>query len=189
MIIGSRTYKRIARHVRPFIDTPETVINRALDAYAQSDHPTSSRLRIAIDATEPGSLSYAQLVNVRIDGAEIEVQSWSGLLAHMIGLVGGHNQRTEALVREITGLDVCRVSRLRYWGRPVMKHYRNVPGSSLYVRYTGATTAFKAICTLAQWLGVEVGMTVSWAINSKAAHPGQQGYAFIAADSGLLQTG
>ena len=42
--INQATFERLQRHAKPFVDTPDIIINRALDALGLSEgHPGSSQ--------------------------------------------------------------------------------------------------------------------------------------------------
>jgi hypothetical protein len=84
--IESETYERLQRHAKPFVDTPDTVINLALDALDQlSGRPAASNGTAAeperpIDPRLLPSLTHTKVLDASIGGELIPKANWNLLL-------------------------------------------------------------------------------------------------------------
>ena len=88
--IDSTTYERLQRHARPFVDTPDTVINLAIDALDQlSARPVPSNGAAAaserrIDPRLLPSLTHTKVLDASIDGVPVPKANWNLLLDEIL---------------------------------------------------------------------------------------------------------
>lgn len=170
--IDNKTYERLQRHAKPFVDTPDTVINLALDALDQlSGLPTASNGAATeserrIDPRLLPSLTHTKVLDASIDGELIPKANWNLLL-------------DEALRRAMKRLGsfedlrkLCPVNMVK--GRKEDEGYSYLPDIDVSVQGQDANAACRTVVTAAQGLGIALDIGFMWRPKEGAAHPGER---------------
>lgn len=175
------TFARLQRHAKPFIDTPESVINRALDALEAAGVPAAagddqaSETERRIDPRHLPSLTHTKLLSAAIDGKTIAKANWNLLLDEML----------HRAMRRVGSLDKLRqlvpVNMVK--GRKDDEGYSHLPDIDVSVQGQDANAACRAIVTAAQGLGMALDLSFMWRHKEGAAYPGERARLTIAAKS------
>ena len=92
--LSRETFERLQKHASPFVDSPDAVIARLLDAWETAQTPPSQRAApppaasgnlMHFDPEEPlPDLKHTQLLNAAISGEAIAPTNWNALLREML---------------------------------------------------------------------------------------------------------
>ena len=88
--IQQSTFERLQQHAKPFVDTPETVIIRVLDALdqlGQKAGPGNGRVpetERRIDPRALPSLTHTKVLDASIDGHPVAKANWNLLLDEFV---------------------------------------------------------------------------------------------------------
>ena len=87
--IQRATFERLQRHAKPFVDTPDTVIIRALDALDQTvvEHVPNGQFTETEQLLDPLSLpdlTHTKIQDASIDGEPIRKPKWNLLRDEML---------------------------------------------------------------------------------------------------------
>ncbi|MGE0713854.1 MAG: hypothetical protein AB7P02_00295 [Alphaproteobacteria bacterium] len=170
--IDNATYERLQRHAKPFVDTPDTVINLALDALDQlSSLPTASNGSATeserrIDPRLLPSLTHAKVLDASIDGAPIPKANWNLLLDEALRRAMRHFGSFEDLRK------LCPVNMVK--GRKEDEGYSYLPDIDVSVQGQDANAACRTVVTAAQGLGIALDIGFMWRPKEGAAHPGER---------------
>lgn len=177
--VGQSTFERLQRHAKPFIDTPESVILRALDALEQ-DEGKAAGLRTRVAGEEPGcsserlidvrtlpSLTHTKLLEAVLDGDRLAKPNWNALLDEMLRRAMKRVGSFEKLHR------VCPVNMVE--GRKEDEGYGYLPEINVSVQGQDANGACRAVVTAAQALGMSIDIGFMWRHKETAAYPGERG--------------
>ncbi len=170
--LDPKTFERLQRHAKPFVDTPATVINRALDALERVTGEGQPATRAigpgerAIDAAQLPRLTHTKVLDARIAGREIERPNWNSLLDEMLRLCMKHTGSAEAVRR------LCPVNLVS--GRKEDEGYGYLSDIDLSVQGQDANSACRAMVAAAQALGVSLDIGFMWRPKENAAYPGER---------------
>ena len=179
--IEQSTFERLQQHARPLVDTPDSVIVRALDALDQSV-PTQER---SVDVMAFGpNMPLPDVKHTRISAASINGRSvtakanWNNMLRLMLIRAKEHYGHFEELRRR------CAVNIV-----PRMKGddgYRHLPEAGISYQGVNANAAANAIVALAKDIGATLDVDFEWRDKEQAAHPGKRGRIHVPARSQVV---
>jgi hypothetical protein len=170
--IESKTYERLQRHAKPFVDTPDTVINLALDALDQlSGRPAASNGAAAeperpIDPRLLPSLTHTKVLDASIGGELIPKANWNLLLDEILRRAMKRLGSFEDLRK------LCPVNMVK--GRKDDEGYSYLPDIDVSVQGQDANAACRTVVTAAQGLGIELDIGFMWRPKEGAVHPGER---------------
>ncbi|MBV2183410.1 MAG: hypothetical protein KUL88_02555 [Rhizobium sp.] len=182
--IDSTTYERLQRHAKPFVDTPDTVINLALDALDQlsarpaaSNGPTAQSER-RIDPRLLPSLTHTKVLDASIDGVLIPKANWNLLLDEILRRAMKRLGSFEDLRK------LCPVNMVK--GRKEDEGYSYLPDIDVSVQGQDANAACRTVVTAAQGLGIALDIGFMWRPKEGAAHPGERARIRISPRAGAV---
>ncbi len=185
--IDSSTYERLVWHARPFVDSPNSVIKRALDALDKAegnalpqDSPAaakksgqspvaSPRAAKPVDPDRPGKLAFTTIRSVTIEGESVAEPSWTKLVESLLvrGLAHVHGSLVD--LNALVGMELTE-------GDTPNKKTRKIPGSDINYRTgLGANNSLRTIARVARGLGVPVDIRIEWEDTPGAARPREVG--------------
>ena len=166
--IEQSTFERLQEHAKPLVDTPDSVIVRALDALDRSI-PTRERSVEAMTFGPSGPLpdvKHTRMLAASIDGLSVK-SNWNNVLRFMLVRAKEHYGDFEQLRRR------CAVNIV-----PRAKDddgYRHLPEAGLSYQGVNANAAANAIVALAKDIGAALDVDFEWRDKEQAAHPGHRG--------------
>ena len=171
------TFQRLQRNATPFVDTPDAVINRALDALENSgdrqgsavDSPTAER---QIDPLDPPNLRHTRVLSASVAGESIPKPNWNLLVETVVVRAMSRLRHIDELRR------ACPVNLVH--GRKSDEGYRYLDQVNLSFQGVDANDACRALVTTVQSLGIELDVTFLWRSKNGAAYPGEKGRLLIA---------
>ena len=180
--VSDVAFERLQRHAKPFVDTPETVILRALDALERvTGQPISEEIldgspELDIDAKALPRLTHTKLLEASIDGERLARPNWNSLLDEML-------RRAMQRVGSFEKLHgICPVNMVK--GRKEDEGYGYLPEIDVSVQGQDANGACRAVVTAAQALGMSLDIGFMWRLKESAAHPGERGRIRISSRAG-----
>jgi hypothetical protein len=171
IIVEQSTFERLQRHAQPLVDTPDTLINRALDALEQlaclhaPEHRNAGSER-RIDPRALPSLTHTRVLDAAVGGEQIAKANWNLLLAEML-------RRAMKRVGSYDKLRLlCPVNMVH--GQKEVEGYSYIPDIDISVQGQDANTACRNIVTAAQSLGIAINIGFMWRHKLGSAHPGER---------------
>jgi hypothetical protein len=171
-------FTRLQKHAVPLVDTPLTVIARALDALEAGDEEPSSQ---AASPAGPRSFNPAAAPNLShttprraqvADKALPKNQTyWNPIMFAVITEAAKKGVSTEDL------LDLLTIPSVK--GKKEDSGYRYLQEAGLSVQGQDANSAWKQTYRIASSVGVPVQVVFVWQDNPKAAMPGATGSFFV----------
>src|ERR1700722_12593596 len=149
--IQPSTFERLQRHAKPFVDTPDAVINRALDALEGSDVDVANDSRAPAEGEERidprvlPRLTHTKVLEAAIDGESIPKANWNMLLDIMLRRAMKQVGTFEKLQK------VCPVNMVK--GRKEDEGYSYLPDIKVSVQGQDSNAACRTLVTAAQPLG------------------------------------
>ncbi len=174
--VEQSTFERLQHHAKPLVDTPDTVVNRALDALELSATPPTLppllRQSPAVaernfDWRAPPDVTHTRLSDAALQGRRIEKPNWNLLVNRMLVLA------TELLSDFEAVRKVCPVNMVR--GFKDDEGYRYLPEIGLSFQGASANDALRGLIAAAHSLGIELEVGFSWHPKEAAAYPGERG--------------
>ncbi|WP_336978558.1 T4SS efffector SepA family protein [Altererythrobacter fulvus] len=169
-------FAKLQKHAIPLVDTPLTVIERALTALAQGDEePTAaegSSVR-SFNPAAPPSLTYTTPHLVRIGGKLLPGSKtyWNPLMFAVIA---------EAAERGVRSEDICDLLTVNYQkGKKEDAGFNYIPNAGISVQGQDANGAWRQVYRLASSLGISVQVEFGWQNTEKAAMPNTAGSFYI----------
>ncbi|WP_421860457.1 T4SS efffector SepA family protein [Parvibaculum sp.] len=167
--ISETTYQRLQKHAQPFVDTPDLVINRALDALEQaapSAFPLESGER-QIDTRSLPRLTHTKVLNATIEGTPVDRPNWNRLLDEVLRIAARRLRSFEELRKQ------CPANLAK--GRKDTEGFAYLPDLDLSVQRQDANSACRTIVALAQRLGLALDVGFMWRPKEDALYPGEHG--------------
>jgi hypothetical protein len=174
--ISESTYELLQRLARPFVDTPDSVIQRLAEKELQggegvqssNGRPRATRAdEIQLDPESPGNLAHTRVRYARLGDHVIQNPNWAKLfrLAHAealeeLGSVASLRQVSRAHIRE---------------GRYESEGFSYLAGSDISVQGQDSNLSWQNSLRLAQATGLPVEVEFEWYNKEGAAHPGKAG--------------
>lgn len=169
--VQPETYARLQKHAKPFVDTPDTVINKALDALEQLGAAAPQNAPAAegerrIDLRNLPKLTHTKVLDAKIGGDPIAKPNWNMLLDLMLVRTMKSTGNFDRLQR------LCPVNMVK--GRKEDEGYGYLPEIDISVQGQDANAACRAIVTAAQGLGIGLDIGFMWRPKESAAYPGER---------------
>lgn len=170
--IEESTFERLQRHAKPFVDTPDTVIVRALDALERLDQSEmtepegGAQAERRINPRALPSLTHTKILDAAIDGEPVSKPNWNLLLDEML-------RRAKARVGNYEKLrQICPVNIVK--GKKEDEGYSHLPDIGVSVQGQDANGACRAVVMAAQALGIGLDIGFMWRLKEAAAFPGER---------------
>ncbi len=170
--IEQATYERLQQHASPFEDTPDTVINRALDALelwernvASDDLPSDAEHEI--DPQSVPDLTHTKILTASLAGQPVLRPSWQGVLDQAL-ILAMNELGSFGELRQ-----VCRANMVR--GSKEDDGYHYLSAIDVSVQSMSANGTCGALVETVQRLGIGVEITFMWRLKEGALHPGENG--------------
>ena len=175
--IERSTFERLQRHAKPFVDTPDTVVNRALDALERRKDSASTKDSTfsgerRIDPQNLPNLRHTKILHASLDGSGVTKPNWNMLLERVL---------IRAMIRladhdELR--ELCPVNMVQ--GRKEDEGYRYLEEIDVSIQGMSANDACRALVVAAQSLAIQVEIVVMWRAKEGAAFPGEKARLHIA---------
>lgn len=179
--IEQSTFERLQRHAKPLVDTPNSVIVRALNALdeketsgAASQDPTAGIMEFSPKGPLP-DVMHTRMLAASIDGQSVTA-NWNHVLRCLLLRAMERYGDIDQLRRR------CAVNIV-----PGMKDdegYRYLPQAGVSYQGVNANAAASAIVALANDLGIALDVNFQWRDKMQAAHRGRRARIRIAASHG-----
>lgn len=170
--VQDQTFERLQRHARPFVDTPDTIINLALDALEQCARPSASsnghvmQTERRIDLRALPNLTHTKVLDASVEGVPVAKANWNLLLDEML-------RRAMKRVGTFDKLrQLCPVNMVK--GRKEDEGYSYLSDIDVSVQGQDANGACRTVVTAAQGLGIAIEIGFMWRHKESAAHPGER---------------
>ena len=171
--IHQSTFERLQRHAKPFVDTPDAVITRALDALEQQGTlPPLDATRPAneerhLDPRALPNLTHSKVLEASIDGEPMARPKWNRVLVEVL-------RRAMSRAGSFSRLQhACPANMVQ--GRKEDEGYSYLSEIDLSIQGQSANKACHAIVTTSQEFGIALDIGVMWRANDAAAYPGERG--------------
>jgi hypothetical protein len=183
--VQDHTFERLQRYAKPFVDTPDMVINQALDALDQLADATSSKERSGenerrIDPRALPNLTHTKILGASIGGESIAKANWNLLLDEILRR-GMKRVGTFEKLRQL-----CPVNMVK--GRKEDEGYGFLPDINISVQGQDSNAACRTVVTAAQGLGLALDVSFMWRPKEGAAHPGERARLQVAGSMGRSGT-
>lgn len=169
--IRESTYERLQRHGKPFEDTPDAVINRALDSLegsaSTSEAPVREGDERVFGPADRPQVKHAKVTAATLDGRPIPAANWQELTRQMLLLAAVRTKGREEL-RKMWRLNSVE-------GSKTDSGYIYLPDADISLQGTGADIAASALMAAAQYLGIGLEVRFRWPNKEGAAYPGERG--------------
>lgn len=169
-------FARLQKHAVPLVDTPLTVIARALDALEAGDEELASSQITGPRSFNPGAapnLSHTTPRRAQVGERALPKSQvyWNPILFAVIIEAAKHGATTDEL------LDLLTIPAVK--GKKEGSGYRYIPEAGLSIQGQDANNAWKQTYRVASSIGIHVQVIFVWQDNPKAAMPGTTGSFFI----------
>ncbi|MCY4461250.1 MAG: hypothetical protein OXC26_12785 [Albidovulum sp.] len=169
--IDRATFERLQRHAKPFVDTPDIIINRALDALEFSEgHPGSSQnaktVEREIDPQALPDLKHTKILDASVAGQGIVKPNWNRLLEGLLILGMEQLGDFDRLWR------MCPANIVK--GRKVNEGYRYLSEVDISFQGMSANDACSALVSVACSLKIGIKITFMWRRKEGAQYPGER---------------
>ena len=167
--IENKTFERLQRHAKPLVDTPDTVLNRALDTLERLEGTKDSSGQLddkerRIDYRRLPNLKHTKVLDAAIDGNDIARPNWNLLRNYMLILA----MKSLTDMKEVH--QICLVNMVT--GRKEDEGYSYLEEINISVQGQDANAACCSVVTAARRLGVSVEIGFMWRPKEDAVHPG-----------------
>lgn len=177
--LSEQTYAKMKLAAEPFVDTEDSVVNRALDVLlesigksmkpngkvnSQTDEKSDQKIHL-----EPGShqLTHTRLLSAIIDGRQLFRPKWNSMLneLHVMAMkkFGSFDE-----VRKHSGANLRR-------GRYEENGYKYLPDADLSIQGVAADFAADHAFRLARSMNISLRLAFEWHDKESAAYPGRIG--------------
>lgn len=167
--IENSTFERLQRHARPLLDTPDTVVNRALDALEKNSELVSKRdsplQHRQIDPRKLPDLKHTKVLDATLNGEQIVRPNWNRLVEQVL-------RRAREQFPDFDDLrKVCLVNMVR--GRKEDEGYRYFSEMDISIQGLSANNACAALVNSVPSLDVQLDFTFRWRSKEGADFPGE----------------
>ena len=174
--IEQSTFERLQNYAKPFVDTPDSVIMRALDALERSElAPTVTVLRpssatsddlLSLGPNDPlPDLKHTRVLSAVVAGRAVRA-NWNNVLRHMLQLAASKLGSLDEIRR------LCAVNLVA--GEKEDEGYRYLAEAGLSYQGLNANAAATAVVALAKRIGVALDLDFEWRRKPQALHPGRR---------------
>ena len=169
--IGQTTFERLQRHAQPLVDTPDAVVNRALDALEGriGEPPSEDAVEVdrEVDPRRLPDLTHTKVLAARVGNEEIEKPNWNRLLERVVVRAMGFAGSFARLDR------MCPANLVR--GRNTDDGFHHLSEIEVSIQGLSANEACNALLETAQQTGTGLEVTFRWRAKDGAAYPTQTG--------------
>lgn len=161
----------------PLIDTPLTVIERALVALEAGDEqltsPNSAKLARSFNPAAPPSLAFTIPRRASVGGRQLSAgdRYWNSIMYAVIEEAARRGFSTEDLLALISVNSQA--------GRREDNGFKYLEGANLSIQGQGAAGAWRQSYAIASSVGIAIEVEFAWQDNPKAAMPQMVGTLFI----------
>ncbi|MDE0305111.1 MAG: hypothetical protein OXI87_09535 [Albidovulum sp.] len=171
--IEQTTFERLQHHARALVDTPDMVINRALDALELQDgHPKMEEddhaavVRRLIDPRTLPDLKHTKILYASLEGQRVIKPNWNQLLGRMLVYGMKHLANLESLRQ------ICPANMVQ--GYKDDEGYNHLAEVDISFQGMSANGACAALVAVAQNIGIGLDITFMWRPKNGALHPSEQ---------------
>jgi hypothetical protein len=170
-------FARLQKHAVPLVDTPLTVITRALDALEAGDEdpvsPVTSAGPRSFNPAAPPNLSHTTPRRAEVAGQALPRGEtyWNSILFAVLNEAAKKGTSAQDLIELLTIPCVQ--------GEKEGSGYRYLPQAGISVQGQDANRAWKQTYRIASSIGVPVQVLFVWQDNPKAAMPNSTGSFFV----------
>lgn len=169
--LSNATFERLQSNAQAFVDTPDMVVARALDALELCDHsagtPKISANQRIVDPQDLPNLKHTKIMEARLDGNVVEKPNWNRLLDVLL----------VRAMRELPDLDalrrICPANLVA--GRKLVDGYRYLSEINVSVQGVSANEACAVLVSTSSRLSIDLDITISWRMKPEAEFPGEIG--------------
>jgi hypothetical protein len=175
--LNDETFARLQKHAIPLVDTPLTVIARALDALEAGDEDpvaaASSTGPRSFNPAAPPNLSHTTPRRAEVGGQALSKAdtNWNGIMSAVITQAAKKGTSAQDL------LDLLTIPAVE--GEKEGGGYRYLKDARISVQGQDANRAWKQAYRIASSIGVPVQVTFIWQDTPKAAIPNSTGSFFV----------
>ncbi|WP_373488289.1 T4SS efffector SepA family protein [Blastomonas sp.] len=170
-------FARLQRHAIPLVDTPVSVIERALRALEAGDEDPGSGAKSDANRTfnpaAPPDLSFTTLKNAKIGGKLLPKSDtfWNSVMNAVI---------VEAAARGIATQDILDMITVNSQaGQREDSGFKYLETAGLSIQGQAANSAWRQAYVIASSFGIELDVSFVWQANEKAAMPNSSGSFFV----------
>ena len=176
--ISDDTFALLQEVAKPLVDTPDTAINRVLNAYLKKPKIQTPPMigggarRVPVgggegfDPSNPPDLTHSSFLSGSVDGVPVEKWNYLVLQAHEAAL-----KRLNGNVMQLTKLSAPHITQ----GRNTDKGFHSARNGQFSVQAVDANKAWKLAVDLARQLDIEIYAEFRWQQKPTAAYPGRVG--------------
>lgn len=169
--IEETTFKRLQSHAKPFVDTPDMVVSRALDALEkrQENRGQEQNFEVAEREINPNrlpNLTHTKVLDATIQGEPIDRPNWNLLLGRILVQAMKQLNDLEKL-KKLSSVHMVK-------GYKETEGYRHLSEIDISFQGLPAREACTAIVMIAQSLGIELEIGFVWRQKKDAAFPGEK---------------
>lgn len=168
--VQNSTLERLKKLAEPFVDTPETVVLRGLDALEALTRgvrqpPQSNSVDLIVDPRNIPNLTHTKLLSAKLDGKTFPRPKWNSVLdetlirARKAGLKASDIQR------------VCSINVKE--GKKTDEGYSYLKDINLSVQGQDSNAACRGIVAMARHLKIRIELEFLWREKDGAAQPGK----------------
>lgn len=164
------TMEKLKKLAEPFVDTPETVILRALDALGSTTKniapaPSPSNIDIQIDSRNIPNLTHTKLLSAKVGARLISRPNWNSVLDEIL---------KDACKAGLKANDIQRIGSINVTeGKKTDEGYNVLIGTNISVQGQDANAACRGIVSIARHLKIQIELEFKWREKEGAAHPGK----------------
>ena len=165
--IEHTTFERLQRHAQPLVDSPDAVVNRALDALEGHTAEALSEGVVDVDReVDPRrlpDLTHTKVLAARLGDDEIEKPNWNKLLDRLVVRA----MRDAGSFGKLA--QMCPANMVR--GRKTEDGYRHLSEIDVSVQGLPANEACTALVETARQISMGLEVTFKWRDKEGAAYP------------------
>ncbi|MFN3930867.1 MAG: T4SS efffector SepA family protein [Brevundimonas sp.] len=168
--LTTATFTRLQKHAEPFVDTPDTIVNRALDALEKNLSPATALDALTqFDPASPPNLTHTRPKSIELEHKKFppELTYWNNLLTHLVRRAAEKGKTPEEIKKLVAVNAVV--------GEKTVNGYKHIAEAGISVQGQDAEGAWKAIYSLADGLGLPLQVEFFWYDKPEAAQPGGKG--------------
>lgn len=164
--VENEVFERLKGLAEPFVDTPETVIVRLLDAYTASYEVAADEGYKTFDPHAPPNLGFTTVISATINGKMLKRADtyWNNILVIMVKHLAAKGLKPEDIA-------ACISSNTKI-GEVKNNGYKFIPEAGISLQGLDANTAWRTIATLAAVDGQSVDVKFRWQHKEGLEHAG-----------------
>lgn len=173
--IEQSTFKRLQSHAERLVDTPDSVINRAIDALEKANPSpadqtperttTTSGDAISLDANDLPDVTHTKVLRAMVGGRSVK-PNWNNVAREMLRIAADEGYSVDKIQH------LSRVKLVA--GVKKDKGYHHVPQMRTSYQGLSAKRAAAASVALAKDVGIALELEWNWPHEDKALRPGRR---------------